>query len=244
MGNGGPSGQHVRAAYAAQYLNTSTAATGINVVATNSMGFVNVGAYEMAGNDLVGGANNLDLTYMRVAATLALGGWDAGFGLQNFGGTSTVTNVSPKATIVDAQMQGDLGTMPVGFYVSYGRAPAGSGDATGANPLNPAGGAGGAAFVAGSKSASSFNVAAEFGIVPHIATVQVGLRMAKNGAAANDGDNAVMLGVTYALAQNVLLSFNHTMQSGSAWNAQTIGANPNSVYAGKDASTLLLQTSF
>ncbi|MGE5757253.1 MAG: hypothetical protein ACM3W8_00180, partial [Sideroxydans sp.] len=97
MGNTGPSDQHVQAAYAAQYLNTKTAATGINLVANSSMGFINVGAWEMAGNDAVGGANNLDLTYLRAAATIDLAGWDAGFGIQNFGGKSTVTNVSPRA---------------------------------------------------------------------------------------------------------------------------------------------------
>jgi hypothetical protein len=251
MGNTGPSDQHVKAAYAAQYLGTSTAATGIDLVANNSMGFINIGAYEMAGNDFSGGVgagnggvNSLGLTYLRVATTLALGAWDAGFGIQNFGGKSTVTGGNdvpytgitnaPKATIIDAQLQGDLGTMPVGFYASFGTAAAGT--ATETNVLNPAGGTG----APGAKSANSFNVAAEFGIVPHVATVQVALRMAKNGAATNDSDNALMLGATYALAQNVSLSFHHTMQSGSAWNVDSTGNQPD----GKTADTLLLQTSF
>jgi hypothetical protein len=239
MGNTGPSDQHIRAAYAAQYLGTASAATGVHVVANNSMGFVNIGAWEMAGNDAVGGANNLDLTYIRVAGTMALAGWDAGFGIQNFGGTSNTLGISPKATIVDAQMQGDMGSMPVGVYVSYGTAAAGTTAANGVNPFNsyldPTG-----AAVAGTKTKTSFNVAAEFGIVPHVATVQVALRMAKNGAAVNDGDNALLLGVTYELAQNVSLSFHHTQQSGSAWNTDANGYQA----PGKDANTLLLQTSF
>lgn len=249
MGNGGPSDQHVKAAYAAQYLGTKTAATGINLVANNAMGFINVGAYEMAGNDLVGGANNLNLTYIRLASTMTMGDWETGFGIQNFGGKSTVTcadNVAmgtatcaagvtanaPKATVIDAQMQGALGDMPVGFYASYGTAPAGT--ATEINIFNPMASTGGA----GTKSASSFNVSAELGVVPHT-TVQVALRMAKNGAATNDTDNALMLGVTYDLAQNISLSFHHTQQSGSAWNE--VGG---SVPAGKDANTLLLETVF
>ncbi len=109
MGNSGPSGQHVKATSAAQYLGTNTAATGLSFVANNSMGFVNLGVYEMAGNDLVTGANNLNLTYLRVAGTLDVAGWDVGFGLQNFGGKSTVTMTgATKATIVDGQAQGEV----------------------------------------------------------------------------------------------------------------------------------------
>ncbi len=254
MGNGGPSGQHINAAYAAQYLGTATAATGIAVVANGGMGFINVAAYEMAGNDAVGGANNLNLTYIRVASTMNFGDWEAGFGIQNFGGKSTVTGPlvtpaaqynAPKATIIDGQLQGTLGTMPVGFYASYGTAAAST--ATETNVLNPCGAVQTAAAdaatpgtpIACTKSASTFNVAAEFGVLPHT-TVQAAVRLAKNGADTNGTDNALMLGVTYQLAQNILLSFHHTQQSGSAWNTDATGY----VRPGKDANTLLLQTSF
>jgi hypothetical protein len=246
MGNGGPADQHVRAAYAAQYLGTATAATGVHVVANNSMGFVNIGAYEMAGNGLVGGANNLNLTYIRLASTMPIGGWEAGFGIQNFGGKSTVTcgsnvamgNVAcaagatanaPKATVIDGQMQGDMGGMPVGFYASYGTAAAST--ATESNPFNTNN-------ASDAKAKTSFNVSAEFGVIPH-GTVQVAVRMAKNGAATDNADNALLLGVTYELAQNVGLSLTHTQQSGSAWKA--VG---DTVLAGKDANTLLLEVLF
>ncbi len=248
MGNGGPSNQHVNAAYAAQYLGTATAATGISVVANGGLGFINVAAYEMAGNNLVGGANNMNLTYVRAASTMNFGDWEAGFGLQNFGGKSTVTCAdgvamgdiacvvgvtanAPKATVIDGQLQGTLGTMPVGFYASYGTAAAST--TTDYNQFNPN------RDVDGGKARTSFNVAAEFGVLPHT-TVQAAIRMAKNGAAINDTDNALMLGATYQLAQNILLSLHHTQQSGSAWNADALG-NKN---AGKTADTLLLQTSF
>ncbi|MDD5058058.1 MAG: hypothetical protein PHQ60_09300 [Sideroxydans sp.] len=229
MGNGGPSDQHVQAAYAAQYLGTNTAATGISVVANNAMGFVNVGAWEMAGNDAVGGANNLDLTYMRLASTTNFGDWEVGFGIQNFGGTSSVTHVSPKATMIDGQMQGALNDMPLGLYASYGTAAASSTGTDGTNPFNGS----------TTNAKTSLNLAAEFGIVPHVSTVQVALRMAKNGNATNNADNALMLGVTYELAQNVGLSFHHTQQFGSAWDVVG-GTEP----AGKTANTLLLETLF
>lgn len=241
MGNNGPSSQHVRASYAAQYLNTNQSATGIHLVANNSMGFINVGAYEMAGNQLVGGANNLNLRYIRVASTMEIKGWETGFGIQNFGGSSTVTggvlavanpgviNNAPKATIIDAQMQSDLGGTLVGIYASYGIAAAGT--ATDINVLNPKGSLGG-------TSAKSFNVAAEFGIIPH-GTVQVAMRMAKNGAVINNTDNALLLGVTYELVQNVGLSLTRTQQSGSAWNP-VAGVEPQ----GKTATTLLMEALF
>jgi len=246
MGNTGPSDQHVQAAYASQYLGTKTAATGINVVANGDIGFLNLGAYEMAGNDLVGGANNLDLIYGRLAGTFDIVGWDSGVGVQYFGGKSYVTGGAPgvqnapKATIVDFQMQGDIGTIPTGFYASYGTASAGT--ASEINPFNAhmemVGGA--ATAVAGTQNKHSLNVAAEFGVIPHVVTVQVAVRAGKNGAATNNSDNAVMLGVAYELAQNMALTFHHTQQSGSAWNANGAGDE----LPGKDANTLLLETAF
>jgi hypothetical protein len=240
MGNKGPSDQHIRAAYAAQYLGTATAATGVNVVANGDQGFVNIGAYEMAGNSAVGGANNLDLTYARLVYFADIAGWDAGFGVQNFGGKSVVTAMAPRATIIDAQMQGDLGAMPVGIYASYGTASAST-----TSDFNPFGAA------AGGLTRKSFNVSAEIGVIPHIVSVQAAIRMAKNGADAglvatgapsgsSQTDNAVMLGVHYELAQNIGLSFHHTQQSGSAWNADAAGVE----LPGKDANTLLLEAAF
>jgi hypothetical protein len=124
-------------------------------------------------------------------------------------------------------MQGDLGDFPVGFYASYGTAAAGT--ATEFNPFN----------ATGTKARTSFNVAAELGVIPHVATVQVAVRMAKNGAATDNADNALMLGATYELAQNISLSLTHTQQSGSAWNE--VGGT---VSSGKSADTLLLEASF
>jgi len=252
MGNSGPSNQHVQAAYASQYLGTNTAATGASIVANNSMGFVNVGLWEMAGNALVNGANSLNLNYERVAGTFDFAGFDLGVGIQHFGGVSTVTNSSavnalnnntnltpgllnaPNATILDAQAQGDFAGMPVGLYVTYGRAAPSTGTDFNAFNLN--------SVAAGGTDKTSFNVAAEIGLIPHVATVQVAVRMAKNGMAPlagvdQSGDNALMVGVTYELAQNIGLSLTGTQQSGSYWDQ-----NPTAV--GKTATTLLLETLF
>ncbi len=76
-------------------------------------------------------------------------------------------------------------------------------------------------FNGNAATKSSFNVAGELGVIPHIATVQAAMRMGKNGAATNDKDNAWMVGVTYELAQNIALSLTHTTQFGSAWDADS-----------------------
>jgi hypothetical protein len=241
MGNGGPGDQHVRAAYAAQYLHTATSATGVSLVANNDKGFIVVGAYEMAGNDAVGGASSLGLTYVRAAAIMEANGWDVGFGLQNFGGKSATTgplygavNNSPKATIIDVQAQGEVVELPIGLYASYGTAPAGT--ANDINVLNPDGGLGG-------DAATSFNLAAEIGIIPHTSTLQVAYRNAKNGATSNNADNALMLGVTYEIEQNIGLSYTHTSQFGSAWNTVAT-ATGTEAPAGRTADTLLLEVLF
>lgn len=231
----GPTNQHQGVYSASQYFNTATAATGISFVANNSMGFINVGKYEQAGNNLVQGASSLPLTYLRIAGTMDVAGWDAGFGIQNFSGSSAVTNTETKATIIDGQLQGDAAGMPVGLYASYGRAPTTTktGFAIG-NNANA-----GLANVAGAATAKSFNIGGEIGIIPHVSTLQLAYRNANNHSAANNKDNAIMVAATYELAQNMELSLTHTAQSGSAWNATAAGTP-----MGKTATTLMLEALF
>jgi len=225
MGNSGPSGQHVRAAYAAQYLNTNTGATGASFIANNANGFVNVGLWEMAGNDVVGGANALTLNYVRAAYILDVAGLEVGVGAQRFGGESTVTLQKPDATVLDLQVQGDVAELPVGLYVTYGMAPKSTTNALGTlNTFNPG----------TTNDISTLNVAAEVGVIPHEVTVQAATRFATNGEGKSD--NAMMLGATYELAQNIGLSIVYTAQSGDAW-ADVAGVTP----VGKTATTFLLE---
>jgi len=245
MGNPGVNKQHVAAAYAGSYLGTRTNATGINVVASNpNMGFITIGKYASVGpgtSNIAGqsGANNLPLTYIRAAGLFDLAGWDSAVGIQSFSGTLNNLGIasSSKATVVDAQFQGELGGMSTGIYVTYGTAAA---DAVNPNTMN----AGWStinranAGVNNVTTASSFNVAGSLELIPGISTVQAAIRRAKNGAAVNNADNALMLGVTYELAQNVEVALNYTTQSGSAWSALGAAA------VGKNATTLLLESLF
>lgn len=242
MGNGGPASQHVGVPYASQYFLTNNAATGISLVANNSMGFINIGKYEAAGNQLVGGANSLPLTYARIAGTFDVAGFDTGVGIQNFSGSSMVTGANTKATIIDAQMQGEVAGFTSGFYASYGRAPAVTATGVVVNPIRY--------NASATVAKTTFNVGAEMALIPH-GTVQLAFRTAtRDGrdaatiaggttalAGSSTKDNAIMIGATYDLAQNMGLTLHYTTQSGSYWTSQT---KP----LGKTATTLLLETAF
>lgn len=227
-GNGGRN--HVAVTSAAQNLGTNTAATGVSLVANNGMGFAVLGRYEQAGSGTAT-AHSLPLTYLRLAGTVDVAGFEAGFGIQNWSGTSALTlaTLTNRATVIDGQLQGEVAGMPLGVYASYGTAPAGS-------QFNIAGAA------VGASSANSFNITGELGIIPHVATVQLALRSAKDGSIAGVGNanNAIMIGGTYELAQNIELSLTTTSNSGSAWNV----GGTRAAMTGKTETTLMLEALF
>ena len=242
-------GNHISVTGAAPYLGTwdNGAGHGVSFVATGNMGFVNIGKYALGVNALPGGkvgtsSSAMNATYARGAYIFDAGGWDSAIGIQSFSGTDSnyngvVAQQDAKATIVDGQMQGEAGGMPLGIIASYGTAPT----STKGNLYNPY------AAVVGATSKHSFNIAGELGVIPHKATVQLAVRSAKDGSGSSnaavglgDSDNAVMLGGTYELAQNVELSLTLTSNSGSAWSNTTAGATP----IGKTQSTLLLEALF
>jgi hypothetical protein len=238
MGNAGANKQHSAAAYAGSWLGTRTAATGLSAVANNSLGFIVLGQYAAAGPGTTT-ASDLPLTYIRAATTLDLAGWDAGFGVQNFSGNHSTfgSPISYEATIVDAQLQGELAGMETGIYVTYGMAPAnasGNAMAGGWSTLTKTG-----TFTTLLGAANSLNVATSVEVIQHVMTLQAAARMANIDPTGTQSltDNAIMVGATYELAQNVELGLNYTTQSGTAWDA-----NPTAV--GKDMATLLLEVLF
>lgn len=225
MGNGGIGGQHITAYSARQYVAPELGATGAAAVVAHPNGFLNVSRFINVGNGVAGGTNGVGLpfTYIRAAGIVDVAGFETGFGIQNWSGN--IVNAGMKATVVDGQMQGEVAGMPLGVYASYGTA---GGQAAGAANPN--------LFNAGTNSRTSFNIAAELGVLPGHATVQAAIRSGKTGAAVNDGDNAFMIGATYELSMNQELTLHYTTQSGSAWNAPGV--------VGKNAVTLLLETLF
>lgn len=248
MGNPGLGGQHIMAYSARQYTAAELGATGAAIVVNNPNFFVNVSKFINVGNGVAGGTNavnpitgvgnlnvGLPYTYVRAAGMFDVAGFDTAVGFQNWSGSTgdAALNITMpagntiRATVIDAQMQGEVGGMPLGIYASYGTAPGQLGGAV--NHFN-----------AGAASRSSFNIAAELGVLPGHATVQTAIRFGKDGNVVNNSDNAFMIGATYELSQNQELTFHYTTQSGSSWGA--FGANALGV--GKSAYTLLLETLF
>lgn len=242
---------HIRVNSAAQYLGTATGAQGASFVVNNEHYFVNVGKYaviDALGQHTRGGS--MGMTYARAAGLFDLAGFDSAVGVQMFRGDdagmpdpATGSLVDPatgiarlktatEATIIDGQMQGKVGSMPLGVYLSFGMAPA----VTDGNHFNSGG------FV----TARSTNIAAQLGVVPGVATLMAAVRQGHNGGVDANGDaltdNAVMVGATYNMMVNVEASLSYTAQSGTAWDAanSSTGVEP----AGKTVTTLMLQAMF
>jgi hypothetical protein len=225
---------------AAQYLGTNFPSTSISIVAQNDLGFINISKYDAAPQAIGAGATNMPLTYARIAGTFEVAGMEAGLGLQSWTGTSNAVQfnaVQPlmmpgdyKATVIDGQLQGELGGLSTGIYASYGSAPSGS------NLGGIAGGGATLAGVIGSGATTTFNMGADVEVA-HGTTAKVAFRAASVGAAANTtlSDNALQLGASYQLAQNQELALTYTQNSGNAWNAAV---------AGKKHVTLNLETLF
>ncbi len=241
----GPNGTFINAISAQQYIGTATGATGIGIVATSDMGFFNLTKYSQS--DIVNAQPAaLGSTYLRLVGLFDLGDWDAGVGIQNWSGSSAISPGSAtfnnegiytqgsvsmmqqtRASAIDGQLQGQIGDMPLGIYASYARAPAAAGDAI--NTYN-----------GGTMTRSSFNIAAELGILPNLATLGVAIRQGKSGVdqgyanasvanGVNATDNAFYLTATYKLQQNMLARLSYVSNSGSFWSQANDPKNTTNV---------------
>ncbi len=236
---------HIKVNSAAQYLGTATGAQGASFVVNNEHYFVNVGKYAVIsalGSNTRGGS--MGMTYARAAGLFDVAGFDSAIGVQVFRGDDaglpnpatgipTVVKTSTEATIIDGQMQGKVGGLPLGVYLSIGLAPAVADSNFSGNHFNSG----------NLVTARSTNIAAQVGVVPGVATLMAALRQGHNGGVDANGDaltdNAVMVGATYNLTVNVEASLSYTAQSGTAWNT-VAGVEP----AGKSVTTLMLQAMF
>jgi hypothetical protein len=251
-------GQYINAVSAQQYIGTGAAATGAAIVVANEMGFINLTKFAQIGaadSGAVQGALGskgtfvaLGSTYLRLAGTFDLAGWDSAVGVQDWTGSSAIATGTPalaaleqsKATAIDAQTQGTLGAMPVGIYVTYARAPVAS-DGFANNAFN----------AGGAFTKSSFNIAGELGVIPEKATVGAAIRRGKSGQdfgtllggapnGTNATDNAIYLTATYKLAQNLLTRLSWVHQNGDFWSTPTT----NTAAVGSSSYTLNLYALF
>jgi len=213
-------GEDRSALMAQQYLGLGAgAAEGFAFVAANPMGFVNVSLWAPNhGNIAVKGL----APYLRAAWTPSLGDWDAGFGVQYFSGkakaddltlaTGNVVEYATEGWAIDGQLQGDVGSLPLGVYAAYANAP-------GNTPADP-----NSVFNSSTFDRTAWSIHGQLGVFPSKATVILGYRSADRGTATGNTDNALTVGGTYQLAQNVQLQLNHVERSGNRFDTpQTNG---------------------
>ena len=170
------------------------------------------------------------------------------YGTTSLAITPLPMEVNTQATAVDMQLMGDVSGLPLLFVASYAIAPA----STAASLANP-GTAGYNLFNPGTLDKSSFNIAAELGIIPNVATLQLAYRNAKSGqdlglatggaaTGQNATDNAVMIGATYNVALNVRLDMTYSMYSGDMYGDAIKAAAyaGNTAYMGNSLFTFAL----
>lgn len=214
---------HPTAVSAQQYIQVGPATNGyggdsegVGLVAVSSNFFVTLAKWSPnhIPIDAQGSSAAPSSDYARVAYLPQFGGWDLGFGLQYFGGHSSLADstaspvlmpVRTEAYAVDAQAQGSIGDMPLGVYLSYASASATkSGEMPNLYNQNP-------------NRAHAASLAVELGAFSNgRGTVQLAYRAANDGVDINGKDNAVTAGVTYLISYNAQLALLETWYSGGA----------------------------
>ena len=194
---------------AQQYIGTGTDAEGFAAIAYTPQFFANLSKWSP--RSVGDNSGSPTANYFRLAATPKAGSWDLGAGIQFWSGTATDTSgvkFDTEAWAVDGQAQGAIGNMPLGIYLSHANAggtAAGDANKNFFNKTNP-----------NDKTATA--IAAELGVLPGKATVMLAYRMGDNGKVANNDDNAVTVGASYQIVQNMQLQLNYSKYSGSAYD--------------------------
>jgi len=229
--------------------NTAGAATGFAFVLHDPLFYVVLAPHTP--NHLPGAGGqlgSLNATYLRAAVTPTVGGWSLAAGIQAWSGNNVrfndggagvfsndVANVSTKGWAIDAQAQGSLGSMPLGVYLGHAKAPG-----------TPAGSTSPNLFNANRNARTATTVTAELGVLPQKATVILSYRRADNGAASSSSDNAITLGATYHIYQNLQIQLAHSKRSDGANGVGRYGPNyaAGETKAGNSLTTLMLSAGF
>jgi hypothetical protein len=221
---------------AQQYIQVGPATSGyggdsegVGLVAVSSDFFVTLAKWSPnhLPIDTQGSSTAPTSDYARVAYMPQFKAWDLGFGLQYFGGHSSIvdgstgspvlTSMRTESYAVDAQAQGAVGDMPLGIYLSYASAP---GTKTGQQDAN--------LYNQNPNRAHAASIAMELGAFSNgRGTLQLAYRTANDGMDVNDKDDATTAGVTYLITYNVQLALFETFYSGGDHSATT----PNTISA-------------
>ncbi|MBI3773931.1 MAG: hypothetical protein HY272_14695 [Gammaproteobacteria bacterium] len=210
--------QYIQAGAKTTFNDYGGAAEGVGFFAVTSDYFITAAKWQpnhIALNQDNPGSAQSNSSYLRAAFTPQFGGWDFGLGVQYFGGQSalvdtavapaTLTPVRTEALAFDAQAQGVVNRIPIGIYLSHASAPATNpGELPNLYNPNP-----------NSKTATS--IATEWGIFAGgRGTLELAYRRADDGAATNNTDNALTVGLTYLISHNIQFSILDTKYTGNA----------------------------
>jgi hypothetical protein len=223
--------QYVQVGAGTTYNDYGGDAEGIGIFAASSSFFVTAAKWSPNHITLnTDEANNAAATanYVRAAVTPSFAGWDWGFGLQYIGGESALAGtptplerVRTEAYAADAQMQGNLGHLPLGVYLSYAAAPETSAGET-PNLYNP-----------NPKRKRAVSLTGELGAFSDgRGTLQLAYRWADDGAATESKDDALTVGVSYLISHNAQMALLHTKYIGDAHAS----SNPSPLPIGGGAS--------
>ncbi|HEY9050730.1 MAG TPA: hypothetical protein VIQ03_04255 [Gammaproteobacteria bacterium] len=183
---------------AGQLLGTASGeATGIAFVYQKPEWFVNYTHWTPTWND----SNNVNLFgglahYLRLVYMPNIGGWDTGFGVSNMSGSIKTgpTDPAPETHVdgwtIDAQLQGEVSSMPLGIYASYGVAPKST--ATEENEYNSS----------TTDDEKAFGLLVNLGVIPSKTQVYVAYASHDENA---DTTATTTIGVQQMLYQNIKL---------------------------------------
>ena len=93
----------------------------------------------------------------------------------------------------------------------------------------------------------AFTIGADYSAIPHVLNIGTAYRTADDGGsntAPNGKDNSITLMVVYDVAQNVALHANHSMHSGSSYDAGGLNDATVPGNSGKNLTTFLLEMSW
>ncbi|MFZ3019011.1 MAG: hypothetical protein WA056_11205 [Gallionella sp.] len=237
---------------AQQYVGTDGAATGVALVVSGDMGYINFSKWTPAANLANpgggGGTNNLASNYIRIAATPTMGDWAMHIGAQVWSGGDVAIALT-RAKALDFQAQGQAAGKDLSVYATWAKV-----DATNTVTADAVA----AAFPAGSAPASwgavanksAWTIGADYSIIPHVLHIGAAYRNGDDGAVLTAGniaagrgnnDDSVTLTAVYDLTQNVALHVNHSERSGNRYNPAAVGG---AARTGKSLTTFLLEAAW
>lgn len=198
---------------------TGGAAAGTAFVLQNDMGFINLtkwsSSFAPGANGGAVASTDYGQSYVRVAATPSIAGFDIVAGVGSESGTSFGNldsgKVEAKQTFVDVQVQGNVAGMDGAVFFQQATAPACTDVTVVACAHNT-----------GTQDRKAMSIGGEVFVIPHTLILQAAYRDASNNGSGKT-DKAVTVGAVYELTQNAELHVNYASYSGTA-NSSTANA--------------------